>query len=177
MGYVEESGMPQHLRDARITPIYEGTNGIQAADLVARKLPIRGGDAVRELLEEMAGVADDLAAVEDLADIGAALHDAVGALTEASLGLGKMLMEDPNDALAGATPYQEMFGLTAGGWLLGVSALAAVEGLGGDDDGFLRDKIATARFFACHLLPQVRGLLPTTLAGAEGIFAVAAEDL
>ncbi|MCB2222708.1 MAG: acyl-CoA dehydrogenase [Actinobacteria bacterium] len=177
MGYIEESGMPQHFRDARITPIYEGTNGIQAADLVARKLPIRGGDAVREMLEEMAGVADRLAAVEDLAPIGAALHDAVGALTEASLGLGKMLMEDPNDALAGATPYQDMFGLTAGGWLLGLSALAAHEGLGGDDDEFLADKIATAQFFAGQVLPRVRGLLPPALAGAGGLFAIPVDRL
>ncbi len=177
MGYIEESGMPQHFRDARITPIYEGTNGIQAADLVARKLPMRNGEAVRELLEEMGEVAAALSKVDDLAEIGDALRDAIDALAEASLGLGAMLMNDPNDALAGATPYQEMFGLTAGGWLLGVSALVAHERLEGDDDGFLRDKIATVRFFARHLLPKVRGLLPSTLAGSGGLFAIATEDL
>ncbi|MBU1227997.1 MAG: acyl-CoA dehydrogenase C-terminal domain-containing protein [Actinobacteria bacterium] len=177
MGYIEESGMPQHFRDARITPIYEGTNGIQAADLVARKLPMRGGEAVREMLEEMGEVAAFLGKIDDLADIGTALGDAIGALAEASMGLGKMLMDDPNDALAGATPYQEMFGLTAGGWLLGMSALAAHRLLESGDDRFLRDKIATVRFFARHLLPKVRGLLPSALAGAEGLFAIATEDL
>jgi hypothetical protein len=88
-----------------------------------------------------------------------------------------MLMDDPNDALAGATPYQEMFGLTAGGWLLGMSALAAHRLLESGDDRFLRDKIATVRFFARQLLPKVRGLLPSALAGAGGLFAIATEDL
>ncbi|MCJ7725715.1 MAG: acyl-CoA dehydrogenase [Acidimicrobiia bacterium] len=177
MGYIEESGMPQHFRDARITPIYEGTNGIQAADLVARKLPMRGGEAVRELLEEMGGVAATLGNVDHLAIIGTALDDAIGALAEASVTLGTMLMNDPNDALAGATPYQEMFGLTAGGWLLGVSALAAHERLEGDEGPFMAAKIATARFFAEHLLPQVRGLLPSATAGAAGLFAVGTDSL
>jgi alkylation response protein AidB-like acyl-CoA dehydrogenase len=175
MGYVEESGMPQHFRDARIAPIYEGTNGIQAADLVARKLPMRGGEAVGEMLDEMRATAAELAAIDALAGIGAGLSDAIDALAEASVGLGKLLMGDPNDALAGATPYLEMFGLTAGGWLLGVSALAAYAGTG--DDGFDRDKIATVQFFADHLLPQVRGLMATTLAGAEGLFTIEADRL
>jgi len=177
LGYMEESGMPQHFRDARIAPIYEGTNGIQGADLVARKLTMRGGDAVGELLDEMRATAADLAEIDDLAAIGAGLTDAVDALGEASAALLEAFGQNPNDALAGATPYLEMFGLTAGGWLLGVSALAAHQQLGGGDDPFLSGKIATARFFAGHLLPKVRGLLPTTTAGADDLFAIDAEHL
>jgi hypothetical protein len=177
MGYVEESEMPQHFRDARIASIYEGTNGIQGADLVARKLPMRGGEAVRELLMKMGATAAELQKEEELAVIGEALADAVDALAQASVALGGMLMADPNDALAGATPYLEMFGLTASGWLMGISAQAAAERRGGDDDAFMQAKIDTARFFARHLLPQVRGLLPTATAGAGDLFAIAAEAL
>jgi len=177
LGYMEESGMPQHFRDARIAPIYEGTNGIQAIDLVARKLTMRGGDAVGELLDEMRSTASELGKVDDLAPIGAALTDAVDAVGEASVTLLTMMGSDLNDALAGATPYLEMFGLAAGGWLLGVSALAAQEKLNDGDDSFLSAKVYTARFFADHLLPQVRGLLPSATAGAAGLFAIETEHL
>jgi len=122
-------------------------------------------------------VAADLAAINDLAMIGADLTDAVDAVGEASTALLAAFGEDPNDALAGATPYLEMFGLTAGGWLLGVSALAAHQQLDGGDDPFLQGKVATAQFFAEHLLPNVRGLLSTTTAGAVGLFAIDAEHL
>jgi alkylation response protein AidB-like acyl-CoA dehydrogenase len=168
LGYVEESGMPQYFRDARIAPIYEGTNGIQAADLVMRKLPIRGGEAVGEMLSEMRTVADQLGTEASLASIGERLTAAIDTLDEASRWL--LARENPNDALAGATPYLEMFGITAGGWLLGVSALAAAAGAG--EDPFLAAKVETARFYADHVLPQAGGLLGTVTAGADGLFAV-----
>lgn len=178
IGYVEESGMPQHLRDARIGPIYEGTNGIQAADLVTRKLTMRNGDVVRELIEEMGQTATALGKVEALASMAPRLEDAIGALAEASLWLGGRFAENVDDVLAGATPYLEMFGLTIGGWLLGVSALAAQEQLDeGDDDAFLQAKVDTTRFFFEHKLPEVRALLATTTAGAGSVMAVGPEQL
>ena len=174
MGYVEETGAAQWFRDARIAPIYEGTNGIQAQDLVMRKLPMREGEAVGDLLDEIRTTAAALD--EDLSPIGEALRDAADAVGEAGTWLLQRLEAEPNDALAGATPYTEMFGLTAGGWLLAESALAARRRLrSGEDDPFLRDKITTARFFADHLLPGVRGLLGSTTAGATGLFALAPE--
>ena len=103
VGYVEESGAPQWWRDARIAPIYEGTNGIQAMDLAARKLPLREGQGVGDLLAEMRGVADCLDG--ELAPIGERLGDAVDTLEAAGNHLLARLPEDPNDALAGATPY------------------------------------------------------------------------
>jgi hypothetical protein len=176
MGYVEETGAAQWFRDARIAPIYEGTNGIQAQDLVMRKLPMRDGEVVAGLLDEITTTADALD--DDLAPIGEALRDAVDALAAAGTRLLELLEGDPNDALAGATPYTEMFGLTAGGWLLGVSALAARRRLReGEDAPFLDAKIATARFFADHLLPGVRGLLGPATAGASALFAVPPESL
>jgi alkylation response protein AidB-like acyl-CoA dehydrogenase len=177
MGYVEETGVAQHFRDARITPIYEGTNGIQAMDLVGRKLPIRMGGAVADLLGEMAGIESELTG--DLAALRAPLADAVAALREATDWLLANGLEQPVDALAGATPYLRMFGIVTGGWLLARSAVAARELLasGEDDLAFLADKVVTARFYAEQLLPAARGLLPAVTAGAGDLFAIAADRL
>ncbi|MCU1378906.1 MAG: acyl-CoA dehydrogenase [Acidimicrobiales bacterium] len=177
MGYVEETGVAQHFRDARITPIYEGTNGIQAMDLVGRKLPIRMGGAVADLLGEMAGIESELTG--DLAALRAPLADAVAALREATDWLLANGLEQPVDALAGATPYLRMFGIVTGGWLLARSAVAARELLasGEGDLAFLADKVVTARFYAEQLLPAARGLLPAVTAGAGDLFAIAADRL
>ena len=155
MGYVEETGVAQHFRDARITPIYEGTNGIQAMDLVGRKLPIRAGGAVGDLIDEIAGT-----------DGGPELADAVAALREATDWLLANGLADPVDALAGATPYLRMFGIVVGGWLLIRSAPA------GDED-----KRAVARFYAEQLLPGARALLPAVTAGAGALFAIPEDRL
>ncbi|MCU1487336.1 MAG: acyl-CoA dehydrogenase [Actinomycetia bacterium] len=176
MGYVEETGVAQHFRDARITPIYEGTNGIQAMDLVGRKLPIRLGGAVADLLGEMAGIDAELAGPE-LSALRAPLADAVAALKEATDWLLANGLEQPVDALAGATPYLRLFGIVTGGWLLARSAVAACELLasGDGDPGFLADKVTTARFYATQLLPAARGLVPAVTAGAADLFAIAEE--
>jgi 3-(methylthio)propanoyl-CoA dehydrogenase len=154
MGYVEETGIAQHFRDARITPIYEGTNGIQAMDLVGRKLPIRAGGAVTDLLDEMAAT-----------DFGPELADAVAAVREATDWLLANGLEDPSNALAGAAPYLRMFGIVCGGWLLARSAHAA-------PDAGLPDKVVTARFYAQQILPTARGLLPAVRAGAGDLLAI-----
>ncbi len=172
MGYVEETGAAQHWRDSRIAPIYEGTNGIQAADLVARKLPLRGGGAVVELLAEMRSALPHLSG--DLAPIAEPLAKEIDNLEQTSLWLGKALAGNPNDALAGSSPYLRQFGLVVCGWLLARSAVAAAE-LDGDrrfTPEYLAGKVATARFYATQLLPQASGLMGAVTAGADDLFAI-----
>jgi hypothetical protein len=166
-GYIEETGSAQFFRDARIAPIYEGTNGIQAIDLVMRKLPMRGGDVVTEFLAEVAGIEPGLRAA-DLGAIADRLETARGHVAEAGAYL--LACDNPNDALAGATPYCRMFGLLACSYYLARQALVAKATA--DEDEWMAAKVATARFYATQLLPQVGGLLPSVTAGADQLFAV-----
>jgi alkylation response protein AidB-like acyl-CoA dehydrogenase len=164
MGYIEETGVAQLLRDSRIAPIYEGTNGIQAIDLVTRKVPMRGGAAVRGLLASMHAematlIAPELAPIRDRVVLGV---DALAVATEWLLEHGA---RDPAAALAGAAPYLRMFGLVTGGWLMARSAAAALQH--GPDQ-----LIATARFYAEQLLPEAGALVGAVTAGAEALYAV-----
>jgi len=176
MGYVEETGVAQYLRDSRISPIYEGTNGIQAIDLVLRKVPMRNGGVVADLLAQMEALDQELAgAGPELAGVRSALASGVSALREATGWITAEGLAAPGDALAGATPYLRLFGLVIGGWLLARSALAASRLLrtaSGPDANFLTEKIGIARFYAGQLLPQAAGLLPAVTAGAGPLFQV-----
>ena len=175
-GYVEDTGVAQYSRDSRIAPIYEGTNGIQAIDLVARKVPMRDGGVVADLLAQMEALDGELdAAGPELAGPRSALANGVSALREATDWIMSHGLAEPSDALAGAAPYLRLFGLVIGGWLLTRSALAASRQLrnaSGSDAVFLQDKIGTARFYTEQLLPQVAGLLPAVTAGAGPLFQV-----
>jgi alkylation response protein AidB-like acyl-CoA dehydrogenase len=168
MGYIEEAGVAQHYRDARIAPIYEGTNGIQALDLVGRKLPMRAGAVVGEFLDRVAALDGKLAAGgEDLASIRSRLADGLDQLRAATGWLSEHGLADPRDAMAGATPYLRLFGLVAGGWVMArqaVAAQAALHGAHGDEAEFLAQKVRTARFYCEQLLPQAGGLLPAVTA-------------
>src|ERR1700759_4986256 len=121
MGFIEETGAAQHLRDARITPIYEGTNGIQSIDLVTRKLAANGGAAVWALLDELKDIVGRIETSNDpgFGTSGAKLRDALGSLERASKWLLERVTAKPNNALAGATPYLRLFGSTLGGSRLG----------------------------------------------------------
>jgi alkylation response protein AidB-like acyl-CoA dehydrogenase len=169
MGYVEESGAPQHYRDSRITPIYEGTNGIQAIDLVMRKVPMGEGAVVLSYLDEMAALDGGLGAATEsrLDTLRAPLAAAVAALREATEWL--LGCEDPNDRLAGATPYLDMFGTVAGGAYLARLAIAAAAE---NSDAWTEAKIDTAVFYAHQILPRAAGWLPSVTAGAGELFAV-----
>jgi hypothetical protein len=176
MGFIEEAGVAQHYRDIRIAPIYEGTNGIQAIDLVGRKLGLRGGGVISDFLaaiDATAGAASD--AGGELKLLGDQLAEANGALRAATDWLREHGADDPDSALAGATPYLRMAGLVTGGWLLTRAALAAAELLAGDGGGlppaFLEEKLVTARFYLTQLLPQAAGLLPAVTAGAADLRA------
>ena len=179
MGYVEETGAAQHWRDVRIAPIYEGTNGIQAADLVFRKLPLGGGQVVEKLLMDMGNLAADLSEDERLVSVGRALEEGTQKLSEAGLWLGSRLAAEPNDAAAGATPFMRLAGVVIGGYYLARSAQVAqrlLDSEDGDTD-FLTDKIATALFYAEQVMPTVYGLVPAITQGAERLFAIPNERL
>ena len=177
MGFVEETGAAQHYRDIRIAGIYEGTNGIQAIDLVGRKLSMRKGDVVRELLLEINETASELHSA-NLKEIARPLEDAVKDMQAATEWLIEKGGASTDDGLAGATPYLRMFGTTVGGWLLAKSALQAKKQIDeGNDSEFLQAKIETAIFYAEQLLPQVSGLLPATVSGAQSLYAIKPERL
>jgi alkylation response protein AidB-like acyl-CoA dehydrogenase len=173
MGYIEETGVAQYYRDARIAPIYEGTNGIQAMDLVGRKLPMRAGGVVTDYLASVAATAEEAtAAGPALSPIGERLVEGHAAVKEATDWLMTNGLADPTNALAGATPYLRMSGLLTGGWLLARSAVAAQRRLdAGDDSEQLHQKVVTARFFCDQLLPQTLGLVAAVTAGPGDLTA------
>jgi alkylation response protein AidB-like acyl-CoA dehydrogenase len=171
MGFVEETGAAQHMRDARILGIYEGTNGIQAIDLVARKLPLNGGATVRAQIASLRAVAEGFVRQTDPAfgSIGARLRAGIESLDRAtSFQLSALASNRPETALAGATPYLRLFGLVQGGACLAQAALAAHAALkSGDTDPAQGGRIALARFFADNLLVAVGGLEESVIAGGH----------
>ncbi len=170
MGYVEETGAAQFLRDARIAPIYEGTNGIQALDLVGRKLGMAGGAHWKALFAQVRDTVLDLQGSAQLRGLSPYLDDALSATQAATVWLQGA--NDADDIAAGATPYLKMFGLMLGGWLLAKQALAAHDQMASGDPAFLKAKIATARFYAEQLLPQVGALSGPVTRGAAGLYAI-----
>jgi alkylation response protein AidB-like acyl-CoA dehydrogenase len=170
MGYIEETGAAQHFRDSRIAPIYEGTNGIQANDLVGRKLMRDEGAAAHAFIGEMKAILPLLAAdaAEDALAIEAQLRPAIDALEHATERLLTMGSSSAAAAAAAAVPYLKLFGTVAGGWLMARSALAAQSYLAGGtgDLAFYKAKITTARFYAEQFLPAAAALVPAVNGGA-----------
>jgi alkylation response protein AidB-like acyl-CoA dehydrogenase len=169
MGFIEETGAAQHLRDSRIAPIYEGTNGIQANDLVGRKLLRDGGEAARELIEEMRALDPMLGARTggDIAAIRRFLAAGIDALETATRAMVEAGGSDLPGALAGSVPYLKLMGAVTGGWLMAKGALAAADRLaaGAGDHGFHEAKVVTARFYAEHVLATAPSLLPAVTGG------------
>ena len=166
MGFIEETGAAQHFRDARIAAIYEGTNGIQAIDLVTRKLPLAGGAAVAAHIEDLRGIVRELGASND-PGFGWApvrLSDAVESLSRATDWLLSRLEKEPDAALVGATPYLRLFALATGGVLLAKEALAALR-LGADTAA----RVAVTRFFAENFAVQAGAIERTVVECAEGV--------
>lgn len=161
MGYIEETGAAQYLRDARIAPIYEGTNGIQANDLVGRKLGRDGGEAARELFAEMRPILAEIGGRAGWEAVHRGLAEGLDALEHATAYL---VEAEPALAAAGSSPYLALFGTVLGGWLMARLALAAERG--GANPGFAAAKHATARFYAEHYLPLAPAWLPAIEGGA-----------
>ena len=178
MGFIEDTGAAQHFRDSRINPIYEGTNGIQALDLVARKLPMRGGAAVAELFDDIDATARSASEMnEQLSTMGAALASASTAVRATTVKLLERMSSAPGDGFAGATPYLNMIGTLVGGWSVVLQAQAAQRRLDdGDDDERLAAKLVTAAFYCEQLLPNAAAQEAAVLAGVDVLMALDAEQ-
>ena len=180
MGFIEESGAPQHLRDARITAIYEGTNGIQANDLVGRKVAYDHGAAMQKLIGIIRDFQQSLEDMSDqgLLDMGQMLASSVDVLESTSNWIVETYGSAPEEAAAGAVPFLRLTGLVCGGWLLIRSAMIARQKLDANDGNpdFLRMKITTARFFVDQLLVQCASLGQTVVNGGAVIASVSEND-
>ncbi|WP_374656517.1 acyl-CoA dehydrogenase [Phenylobacterium sp.] len=170
MGFIEETGAAQHYRDARIAPIYEGTNGIQAIDLIGRKVPMENGGVMDALCADMSASVADLKAAPGLARVGERLEAGIAALERAT---DWILQNKGPNALAAATPYLKLAGDVIGGWMLGRQALAVA----GADDAWSRSKAALARIYASQVLALAPGLADGLTENADDLEAVGAEAL
>ena len=176
MGYIEETGIAQHYRDVRIAAIYEGTNGVQAMDLVGRKLGLRGGAAIEGLLGRIEALDIELAgAGPAAASIRAALADSAVTLRASTQWLLERYSADRPALLAGATPYLRQWGTVIGGWVLARQALAALPSA--EHAPHLAAKVTTARFYCEQLLPQAQGLHAAITSGAAPLFDSPADAL
>ena len=178
MGYVEETGVAQYLRDARIAPIYEGTNGIQALDLIFRKLPLDSGQAMQRLLGDVNSVIKEMSQAGDvLSSMSEKLKIEVDKLSEVTLWLGsKMLEGELVDASAGASPYIKMFGQVLGGYYMGKAALLATKKYDETGDEYYAEKITLSKFYIEQLLPLASGYASAVTAGKEDLYNIKAEN-
>jgi alkylation response protein AidB-like acyl-CoA dehydrogenase len=176
-GYIREWGMEQFVRDARIAQIYEGTNGIQAMDLVGRKLAQNGGRAVQALFSIVATEIAESKADPELATIAGALERATGELQKSTMWLMQNAMTNPNNAGAAAYSYMNLMGIVCLGlmWLRMSKASAAVLANGAEDADFHRAKLVTGRFYAERLMPEAGALRRQIEAGSESLMALPVE--
>jgi acyl-CoA dehydrogenase len=180
MGFIEETGAAQYLRDARITTIYEGTTGIQANDLVGRKIARESGLTAKEVLKTIRALDAELAKApgDDFKAIRSRLAAGAAAMDECVDWIVERYGKDVKAVHAGAVPFLKLAGIVGGGWQMARAALAAQAKLekGPGDAGFLKAKVATVRFFADHILSQAPGLRDAVVQGAPGVLALADEQ-
>src|SRR5690349_21201503 len=176
MGFVEETGAAQYLRDARITTIYEGTTGIQAMDLVGRKIAREAGATARAWLASLRALDVELgkSASADIKVLRAQLASGVQAVADCVNFIVES--KDPHATFAGAVPFLKLMGVVAGGWQMARAALAAERKLDAGDRGFLTAKIATARFYGDHVLVQAPGLRDTVVKGGADAMALSEDQ-
>ncbi|MBX3116890.1 MAG: acyl-CoA dehydrogenase [Cryobacterium sp.] len=169
MGFIEETGAAQHYRDARITAIYEGTNGVQAADLVGRKMPVRNGASFMDFISHMKKLLPELkSAGGDFKSIGESLSTQLDGLEKTTGWMLRTGLRDPNSVLAGSSPYLRIWGIVIGGWLVAKAALV---------DKKDETRLGVAKFYSSQILPQAGGLIPAATAGADQLFALSPEQL
>ena len=173
-GFIRDHGMEQYVRDARISMIYEGTNGIQALDLVGRKLPAHAGRYLRSFFHPVLAALDEAIEDDDLAPLAQPLSKAFGALQLATAHIAQRGLKDPEEAGAAATEYLRLFGLVALGymWLRTAKVSHTALEAGTDERDFYEAKLATARFYMERILPQVAGLLAAVKSGKGAMMAL-----
>jgi butyryl-CoA dehydrogenase len=171
-GYIREHGMEQYVRDCRIAQIYEGTNGIQALDLVGRKLPAHAGRLLRRFFHPVSEYIEARSDDKALGEFVQPLGKAFVRLQQATAHVARAGMRNPEEAGAAATDYLRLFGLTALAYLWARMAEASLSKLGeSDPDGFYAAKVGTARFYMQRLLPQTSGLFSSIMAGGKSLMA------
>ena len=174
MGFIEETGAAQYMRDARIITIYEGTTAIQANDLIGRKTAKEGGKSMQQLLADIAETGSALRASGNaqLKAIADALGDGIAALDEATNWLIANYDANPQAAAAGSVPFLKLTGIVVGGWLMARSAAVAAERLDAADGDFYKAKIGTATYFAQHVIPEANSYRDAIVGGAESVLAL-----
>lgn len=176
MGFVEETGAAQHMRDARILTIYEGTTGIQAMDFAGRKVLADEGRAIGEWIAEIRDLDSLLAAHERLELIRTALNSGADLLESAANWLLESGPDDPYAPGAASVNFLMLAGVVAGGWQMARAALAVSTGVGSDDSAFAEAKLATAEFYAAHVLPRAHALHAAAIAGSEVLMTLPEES-
>jgi alkylation response protein AidB-like acyl-CoA dehydrogenase len=180
MGFIEETGAAQHYRDAKILTIYEGTTAIQANDLVGRKTARDGGAVAKSIIAQVRATESSLGEQQgaDFGPIRAQLAAGSAALEQVVDFMAATAKADPRAAYAGSVSYLKLAGIVLGGWQMARAALVAQRKLdaGEGDAAFYRAKIATARFFADHILSQAQGLCHAIVGGSAGVLALDVEQ-
>jgi len=178
LGFIESTGVAQHFRDARIAPIYEGTNGIQAIDLVSRKLARDDGAGMRDLIRAMKTTSEAIKSGNEGQSLAAPLNEAVQQLSIATSSLVNAVKQDRMKALAVASPYLALVGTVTGGWLLAKSAAAARRrrSQAAADGDYLTAKESIAAFYAANLLPQAGCLSAAVISGGDSALALAEDQ-
>ncbi|MFN2644688.1 MAG: acyl-CoA dehydrogenase [Burkholderiales bacterium] len=176
MGFIEETGAAQYLRDARITTIYEGTTGIQAMDLVGRKIAREGGATIKAWLAALKTLDAELgkSASAHIKSLRAQLAAGVGAVADCVNFI--LESKDPRESFAGAVPFLKLMGIVAGGWQMARAALAAERKMPSGDRDYLTAKIATARFYGDHVLVQAPALRDTVVKGGGDVMALSEDQ-
>ena len=177
MGYVEETGVAQYYRDARIAPIYAGTNGIQALDLALRKIHVDDGKAVNNLFDEMLLVSSELKNSERLSKLYESYEFHIKNLIESTEKVRKLLINDNQKSISGfASPYTKMFGQVLGGYYMAKAAVLADKKYKETDEEFYKDKITLSKFYIEQLLPLSATNMPPIDCDVDDLFSIKNED-
>lgn len=178
MGYVEETGIAQYFRDARIAPIYAGTNGIQALDLVFRKIPFDNGEVVEKLFVDFKNTADQLADIKDFEYLAKNLNDQTDKLIKVTKGVNlNLLNSNLRNVSASATPFLKMFGQVLGGYYMAKAAILSNKKYEETNEEYYMNKITISKYYISQLLPLASGYVSSITADSSDLFAIKSDNI